>query len=286
MKLRFIIATFIFTLLVFAACRGIRPEITSFKADPSKIENGGTVKLSWDVRGAKSLVIDQEIGDVPLKGTLEVKPAEITAYNLTAKNDYGTIASAVIINVLPIVQTSSPTSTPQTQPDIAPINSETLESHVYFNGAIMVGADEHYITLRNNPAARNPTWQDLKAFLKKDETDKQAYIAGRFTCGDFSEMLHNNAEAAGIRAAIVAVELKPASLPGGVINHSLNAFETTDRGIVYIDATSSSQGLYADKTVDVAVNREYIPVAIFPQTGWSQAWSDMGRIEAIDIFQW
>jgi hypothetical protein len=146
----------------------------------------------------------------------------------------------------------------------------------------MVGADGHWITLVNNPAARNPSWAELKAFLSRDTTDKQRYVQGGFTCGDFAEMLHNNAEAAGLRTAIVAVVLKPANLPEGVIKHSLNAFETSDKGTVYIDSTSSSQGLYADKIVDVAVGRAYIPVTIEGR----QAWTDMGRIEAVEIFQW
>jgi len=46
----------------------------------------------------------------------------------------------------------------------------------------MVGADEHYIVLRNNPSARNPTWEQLKAFLQSDTTDKWSYFkeSGRY----------------------------------------------------------------------------------------------------------
>ncbi len=99
-------------------------------------------------------------------------------------------------------------------------------------------------------------------------------------------LLHNNAEAAGIRTAIVAVELKPAGLAEGVIYHSLTAFETTDHGMMYIDATSSAQGYYADKEVNVVVGDDYVPVSIFPQPGQMQTWPSMGKIVAIDIFQW
>jgi hypothetical protein len=129
-------------------------------------------------------------------------------------------------------------------------------------------------------------WEDLKAFLRTDQTDRQPYINGKFTCGDFAEMLHNNAETAGIRTAIVAVELKPAGMPEGVIYHSLNAFETADHGMMYIDDTSSAQGYYADKVVNVVVGDDYAPLSIFPQPGQMLTWPGMGKIQAIDVFQW
>ncbi len=44
-------------------------------------------------------------------------------------------------------------------------------------------------------------------------------------CGTFAETLYNNAAAAGIRAAWVAVDIR-----GRTIGHALNAFSTTDRG--------------------------------------------------------
>jgi hypothetical protein len=162
---------------------------------------------------------------------------------------------------------------------------EANESYVFFKGAVMVGADDHYIVLRDNPAAHDPTWDELKAFLQTDQTDKHPYIPNKFTCGDFAEMLHNNAEAAGIRAAIVALELTPDG-GGTIINHSLNAFNTTDRGLLYIDDVSSTQGFTADKIVNVKVGQDYIPSPIFPQVGQNVIWPSMGRVTSIDVFQW
>jgi len=263
-----------------------RPQIVNFVATPSKIENGQSVLLTWEVKDAEKVSIDHGIGEVPLTGSKEVKPDAIIAYNLTATNAGGVAGSAVIVNVVRVTHTGSPAAPPEIVRDITPAGVEPDTPYVILNGAVLVGADGHYVTLRNNPAAKNPTWAELKAFLQQDDTDKKVYDSKSFTCGDFAEMLHNNAEAAGIRAALMGLLLKPASLQGEEVKHSLNCFETTDSGMVYIDATSSSQGIFADKIVDVTIGKDYIPVAVFPQAGYSQTWSNMGKIESIEIIKW
>ena len=267
------------------------PEVLFFKADKSKIENGAAATLRWVVDGADSVVIDHGVGEVVASGSIDVRPSEITAYNLTAFSRGGAVVSSVIINVVPVVKTASLPPSPAVNPGGIPpdVPSNMLpglkenESYVFYQGAVMVGADDHYIVLRNNPVARNPSWAELKSFLESDQTDRRAYVTGKFTCGDFAELLHNNAEAAGIRAAIVAIELQPAGMGEGTTNHSLNAFETTDKGLMYIDTTSSAQGYYADKAVRVEVGQEYQPVSIFPQPGQMQTWPSMGTLVNIAI---
>jgi hypothetical protein len=274
-----------------AANPAANPEVLFFKADKSKIENGAAATLRWVVDGADSVVIDHGVGEVVASGSTDVRPSEITAYNLTAFSRGGAVVSSVIINVVPVVKTASLPPSPAVNPGGIPpdVPSNMLpglkenESYVFYQGAVMVGADDHYIVLRNNPVARNPSWAELKSFLESDQTDRRAYVTGKFTCGDFAELLHNNAEAAGIRAAIVAIELQPAGMGEGTTNHSLNAFETTDKGLMYIDTTSSAQGYYADKAVRVEVGQEYQPVSIFPQPGQMQTWPSMGTLVNIAI---
>lgn len=96
--------------------------------------------------------------------------------------------------------------------------------------------DTQAVELMNNPNATNPTFAELVAFLERDCTDEYSYIFGppknAFVCSDFAETVHNNAEAAGIRAAWVGLDVE-----GETEGHALNAFETTDLGLVYIDCT-------------------------------------------------
>src|SRR4030042_1268062 len=92
----------------------------------------------------------------------------------------------------------------------------TPSNYIYQDGRVLVGADGEPIELINNSSATNPTYAMLVDFISEDPTDEGAYMdfgsdsefafLGR-TCGDFAEAVHNNAEAAGIRAALVTIDL-------------------------------------------------------------------------------
>lgn len=91
------------------------------------------------------------------------------------------------------------------------------------------------VVLENNPAAVDPTWDQVVAFLKADKTDEMEYVDEDFMCGAFAQDVHNNAEKAGIRAAWVGIDLA-----GQSIGHAVNAFNTTDRGLVFTDSTGQT----------------------------------------------
>ena len=100
-------------------------------------------------------------------------------------------------------------------------------------GITLSASKECYdVTLVDNPGATNPTWGQLMTFLFQDQTETHTYIKDVYDCSQFSRDVHNNAEAAGIRAAEVAVQFK-----NEIAGHALNAFLTTDYGLVYVDCT-------------------------------------------------
>jgi len=141
------------------------------------------------------------------------------------------------------------------------------------------------------PALRNPSWEELKAFLWEDKTDQLEYIFPTFVCDNFARTLQANAKEAGWRCAHVRVRLVgyPDWFNYGIpsnTGHSLNAFETTDRGLVYIDCTST-HGFSgnADKIIDVKIGKEYIGKSIFPTPGWG-GWLSMGTVVGIETTQW
>ncbi len=112
-------------------------------------------------------------------------------------------------------------------------------------------------TLVNNVAATDPTWRQLRAFLLLDKTDEKDYIEPSYTCGNFAGDLHDNAEIVGIRTAYVTLGLE-----GKSVGHALNAFCTTDRGLVFIDCTHSngsdpSETYSWDKVAFVEIGEEY-----------------------------
>ena len=98
-------------------------------------------------------------------------------------------------------------------------------------------------------------------------------------CADFAERLHNDAEMAGIRCAFVTVDTSEGF-------HALNAFQTTDQGLIYVDDTGLMAGTYSlnagtprcVKTVNMTIGQNYVPVSLFPYPCWSSKWDSMGTI--------
>ena len=151
---------------------------------------------------------------------------------------------------------------------------EAINEYVdYDDNYRVAGADGQYIELTNNPAAQDVTWSQLKQFLRQDDTDKEIYEDDLFVCADFAEMLHNNAEEAGIRTAYVVITFVDKE-----DGHACNAFYTTDLGLVYIDSTGTDTGdVNADKRVEIAVGQQYSPTPVF--ISMSSTWYSMGEVD-------
>ena len=95
-------------------------------------------------------------------------------------------------------------------------------------------------------ALENPTWLELKEFIEDDDTDTLLYSKGDFDCDGFAITLRDRAASYSYRCAYVNV-----SFGEGAIGHSFNAFETTDKGIIYVDVTNSDAIAY------VQMNKPY-----------------------------
>jgi hypothetical protein len=112
---------------------------------------------------------------------------------------------------------------------------EFLQPDVYTKELQYVKASGSPVCLVKYKNATDPSWDELLTFLQQDDTDEHLFRDGEFVCADFAELLHNNAEASGIRAAFVGVDFRADEEA-----HALNAFNTTDKGLVYVDCTSGS----------------------------------------------
>lgn len=110
------------------------------------------------------------------------------------------------------------------------------------------------VQLVNYKNATDPTWDGLISFLRTDPTDGFPYN-GSFVCADFAEMLHNDAEKAGLKAGYVHVDFL------AMESHALNVFNTTDKGLVFVDCTGDTEKLGAldskDKIAYVQIGKEY-----------------------------
>jgi len=103
----------IFTLgviLLFVGCQGnptspdnpaFKPlEIQSFTVSPAEILRGSSAVLSWETINARSVSIDQGIGEVEAAGSFSVSPEDLTAYTLTAQGMKGQVSRSVTVWVI------------------------------------------------------------------------------------------------------------------------------------------------------------------------------------------
>ena len=91
---------------------------------------------------------------------------------------------------------------------------------------------------------QNPTYQQMENFLAQDKTDTKQYLKGQYVCSDYATEVNNNAEAQGIRCAVVELRY-----PDDMA-HAIIAFQTVDKGTIYIEPQF-------DKEVNVAVGQSY-----------------------------
>ncbi len=146
--------------------------------------------------------------------------------------------------------------------------------YTYEDGKVLVGGNGKPILLVDNPNAVNSTYAQLVAFIEQDTTDTNDYLIDPnigYVCADFAEDVYNHAEAAGIRAASVSVEFE-----GGEEGHACNAFDTIDKGLVYIDCTGQS---FSDKLSShlVDTGEGFTFVSDSPQSWDAVAYIEVGK---------
>jgi hypothetical protein len=73
------------------------PVVDFFLAEPPEITFGTSGALRWNVIGATSVSIDNNIGTVASSGSIMVTPLMTTVYTLTATNAEGTVTATVVV---------------------------------------------------------------------------------------------------------------------------------------------------------------------------------------------
>lgn len=103
-------------------------------------------------------------------------------------------------------------------------------------------------TLRST--LKDPTWEELESFLESDKTDELEYKPHEFDCTGFAITLRDHAWRWGFRCAFVEVDFS------GGAGHNLNAFKTTDKGLVFVDTVGGDAIAY------VKVGKPYGKIAL------------------------
>lgn len=114
----------------------------------------------------------------------------------------------------------------------------------------------------------NPTWSELKDLLERDDTDTLLYVEDSFDCSGFAITLRDRAWKYGIRCAYVEVGFFEEK------GHALNAFETIDKGLIYVDNVKGDHIAYVEinqpyGTIHLdGVKSDYIACSGSPSEFW------------------
>lgn len=80
----------------------------------------------------------------------------------------------------------------------------------------------------------DPTYAEMEDFLRRDNTDKNRYNKDNYVCHDFAIDVIKNAEGENIRCAFVYILFSSS-------DHAIVAFNTIDRGLVYIEPQNDAR---------------------------------------------
>jgi len=83
------------------------------------------------------------------------------------------------------------------------------------------------------------TFNEMLNFIKSDQTDKNEF-SDDYNCLGYALTLKSNASIRGIRCAVVILYYRNEFTGERNIGHAINAFETTDKGIVYVEPQSDA----------------------------------------------
>jgi hypothetical protein len=129
-----------------------------------------------------------------------------------------------------------------TSRDLA-IHSEVTEPSALTILSDNASAAETTVSRNQTFEVKNPTFQELKDFILKDPTSRKQFVLNQYECRHFATEVDNNAEAAGLRCGFALLCYDQGQ-------HAVVAFETTDRGLVYIEPQT-------DAAIDVKVGGMY-----------------------------
>jgi len=100
--------------------------------------------------------------------------------------------------------------------------------YVSTESTTIVGSSSETVVLKN------PTFKELRDFILQDPTNRNKFDLNQYECRHFAAQVNNNAEAEGLRCAFVLLCFDRGQ-------HAVVAFDTTDRGLVYIEPQTDAR---------------------------------------------
>jgi hypothetical protein len=136
----------------------------------------------------------------------------------------------------------------------AQLATETEQSDTLKEALDALQANYDRTTAGYGYVLKDPTYRELKSFIAADRTDENEYIVDSYVCEDFSADVKVHAMQQKIRCAYVSIRFI------GDKAHAIVAFNTTDKGIVYIEPQS-------DEEVNLQAGKHYWQQCVIPKPG-------------------
>ncbi|WGM89116.1 MAG: hypothetical protein NUK63_09405 [Candidatus Bathyarchaeum tardum] len=194
------------------------------------------VEEIFEIKHEKSSLESQLSGLVMEKTSLEFQVSDLELQTTELNNDVFYLQSQV--SSLEI--------------EVSGLEVEVVQNYDlgYFEGqsaGYETGYEEGYseglgYMAENGYSTRNPTYQEALLFISSDLTDRNLYTDG-YVCYDFTADFNYNAEQQGYRCGFVYMTFSSGA-------HAIACFETTDRGLIYIEPQT-------DEIVNPAVGKMY-----------------------------
>ncbi len=92
----------------------------------------------------------------------------------------------------------------------------------------------------------NPSYNDIKEFVERDQTDKHEYIPGIYVCHNFAVDVIKNADKENIHAGYVTLYYNSTPI------HAIVAFKTSDKGLIFLEPQCDV--LFTEEKMEQMVN--------------------------------
>lgn len=145
---------------------------------------------------------------------------------------------------------------------------------------------DRFVERVRKSSTQNISWAELQEVLIREDTDKMEYIPDKFDSQGFVLSLRDRLSRYGIRCAYVSVGFSDSD-----VGHALNAFETTDKGLVFVDCVGGDKIAYVEKgkpyvaiSLD-AVKPDYIDCEGNPAEFWGElVWKKQNNLFSYDYY--
>lgn len=165
------VSSFIQTAIADTPC----PLTCSLSASATSISAGSQVTLNWNTSGARSVTLNNGIGNVALSGNMTITPLGTTTYVLTAQNGDSTTTCSVTITVTPLeVKCPCAFDNPECFTpchwtiSYDPKNKMWISFHDWHPNLLMPSF-RHFYSIKNNKIWRhNERWDSYANFYGQD----------------------------------------------------------------------------------------------------------------------